>query len=108
MGDGSTPPPAVVARAGGQEARIGDDLQIRMGSPFSFGIDVAAPQYKNGRVDFVWNGEAVASSIVPETGHVDFERFANSSGYVRVHVFKADGTPLAVTNPILVTMSGQR
>jgi len=108
MADGSTPPPTVVARAGGQQARIGDDLQIRPGEPFTVAVDAAAAQYRGGRVAFVWNGEAIASEPVPESGHVEFERFGHADGYLRLHVFKADGTPLAITNPIFVTMTPSR
>ena len=103
MADGSIPPPAITVRAGGQEARIGDGLHIHSGEVFTVGIDAGAAPYKGGRVDFVWNGEPIASATVPDNGHVAFERFANASGYLRVHVYKADGAPLAIANPIFVT-----
>ena len=64
---------------------------------------LAVPQ--GGRIDLVWDGEPIASATVPDNGRVEFERVANARGYLRVHVFRTDGAPLAITNPIFVTLA---
>lgn len=40
-----------------------------------------------------------------ETIRIVFERFASTRGYLRLHLVAADGTPLAITNPIFVEIS---
>src|SRR5262249_33032259 len=83
MGDGSTPAPAIVARAGQREAGVGDELGIHSGESVLIGIDATAAACKGGRVDLVWNGEAIASATVPDSGRVEFERIVTTSGYLR-------------------------
>jgi hypothetical protein len=108
MADGSSPPPAVVVRADEQKARVGDVLRLTSGEVFRVVVDAAASSYQGARVDLVWNGEPIASSTMTASGHLEFERFASASGYMRVHVFKADGAPISITNPIFATVTSPR
>ena len=107
MADGSTPPPTVVAHAGQKEARLGDDLRLAPGAPFQVVVE-ADSSYKGARVDLAWNGEPIASAMMPDRGRVEFERFANGSGYLRVQVYRVDGTPISITNPIFVIVKPVR
>jgi hypothetical protein len=49
----------------------------------------------------------VAQAPVPASGPVRFTRWANADGYLRVHVYAAGGAPLALTNPVFVTLQGR-
>jgi hypothetical protein len=52
-----------------------------------------------GRVDLIADGATVDSR--PATTRVRFDR-PTGDRYLRVHVFAADGSPRAVTNPVYV------
>jgi hypothetical protein len=52
-----------------------------------------------GRVDLIADGAVVATR--PATTRVRFERPATDR-YLRIHVFAADGSPQAVTNPVFL------
>jgi hypothetical protein len=68
-------------------------------------VDVTTPgPYRGARVDWVWNGEVLASARAGDAGHVSIERYPPANGYARVHLFAPDGSPLAITNPIFVTV----
>ena len=58
------------------------------------------PELLGGTVDLIANGEVVDSQ--PAAAHLRFERPPGQTGYVRVHVYGADGAPRAVTNPIFI------
>jgi hypothetical protein len=70
-------------------------------------VRASVAAYEGSRVDLFWNGEAAGSAELKPTGPARFVRFtrtATATGYLRAHVSKADGTPLAMTNPIYVTV----
>ena len=89
----------------GSPARPGDTLRLKEGAPYTVAVEVpAAPLYAGSRVSLVWNGEPI-DARASATGSVVWERFAGTPGYVRVHVLRADGSPVAVTNPVFVEVS---
>lgn len=102
MANGSSPPPELTVRAGQGQARVGDALRARPGEPLQVSVDAGAPEYQGSRVELYWNGERVASAPVPETGRVEFERYATNAGYLRIHVLGTGGQPMAITNPVFV------
>jgi hypothetical protein len=64
-------------------------------------VDVTLPVgLLGGRVDLVADGAVVASE--PAKTRVRFERAAGGDRYLRIHVFGADGSPRAVTNPVFL------
>lgn len=104
VADAALPAPDVTVRAGRAEARIGDELRLARGE--SIKIELRSLRaYEGARVDLMWNGEIVDTAVMGGTAPVVFERFAATTGYVRVHVNRPDGAPLAVTNPIYVIVS---
>jgi hypothetical protein len=111
MADGKTKPPELTARSGKTTARVGDTLSVPPGAEYEVTVAVPAgvAAYDGGRVDLFWNGEAAGSAEVKGTsGPARFIRTANATGYLRAHVQRADGNPLAITNPIYVTVGSAR
>jgi hypothetical protein len=109
MADGRTPPPELAVRFGKRIARIGDTLAVASGAPYEVTVAVRAgvAAYEGSRVDLFWNGEAAGSAELKRTGPARFTRFTRTTtepGYLRAHVQRADGSPLAITNPVYVTV----
>lgn len=99
MADATSAPPVMSARAGQALAGIGDTLSVRRGQTIQ--VDLSSPATPGGRADLYWNGEVVASTRLKGTA-ARFERSASADGYLRVHAYRADGSLLAITNPIYV------
>ena len=95
--DARIEPPSVRATCGGNHASIGETLRCRGGEPV--GVHVVAAGVAGGRADLFWNGSKSQSKAA--TGDVRFEVGA-SDGYLRVHLYAADGSAAAITNPIHV------
>ena len=106
MADGATAPPDLRVVASGKEARVGDQLTLDRGDRFSIEIAATAPLYEGARVEAFWNGEKIEAAPLVE-GRARFERFAATSGYLRLHVLAASGAPLAITNPIWIRMAAR-
>ena len=106
MADGRTAPPELTVRFGKRTARVGDTVAVASGAPYEVAVEVPAglAAYQGGRVDLFWNGEAAGSAELKGTGLARFTRTTTEPGYLRVHVQRADGSPLAITNPIYVTI----
>jgi hypothetical protein len=103
MADGVTLPPTLVVRGGGEEARIGDTLTVDRGSFAE--VEVATPAVlAGGRVDLVWDGTVVDSATAALARPVRFQGPVSKDGYVRAHVSTADGTLVAVTNPVFLKL----
>jgi hypothetical protein len=101
VADGALPVPDVVATSGTATARIGDTMRVARGA--AMGVTVTlAPEYGEAQVELWWNGERVAAGRAAAGGTVTFDRYGRQSGYLRVHVTRPDGTPLAVTNPMFI------
>jgi hypothetical protein len=107
MADGQTPPPSFTVEAAGLRAGVGQDLSVGPGATLAIEVACDGAAYAGGRVDLVWRGEVVAQAPVPASGPIRFTRWANADGYLRIHVYTATGAPLALTNPVFVTLQGR-
>ena len=110
MADGKTPPPDLATRAGKAAARVGGTLTVPSGTTYDVTVAVPAGEaaYDGARVDLFWNGEPAGSAELKTGGPARFTRTATTTGYLRAHVERADGNPLAMTNPIYVTVGPAR
>jgi hypothetical protein len=108
MADGGTAPPDIRVTSSSKEVRVGDTLVLARGDPYALNVSVAAgaPLYQGAKAEVFWNGERVAEAPLAG-GKLLVERFASTSGYLRVHILAASGAPLAVTNPIWIKTSAR-
>lgn len=108
MADGATAPPDVRVTSSSKEARVGDTLVLARGDGYVLDVAMApdAPLYRGAKAEVFWNGERIAGGEI-EGGRFRLERFASTSGYLRVHILAANGAPLAVTNPVWIRTSGR-
>ena len=97
MRDAATMPPSVTAGCGSHTAGIGDTLTCSPDDTLT--MRVRAPGVHDGRVDFIWNAARMTSKAIG--GGATFTMPA-AAGYLRVHVYAADGSPVAITNPVYV------
>lgn len=97
MRDAATPPPSVTASCGSHRAGVGDTLAC--GADDTLTMGVAAKGFHDGRVDFIWNAARMTSKPI---GHGATFSMPASAGYLRAHVYAADGSPVAITNPVYV------
>jgi hypothetical protein len=107
MADGGAPPPELIVRAGDAEARIGDAMTVARGASVRVEVKVPFP-LPGGRVDLVHDGVVVGSAPITTREPVTFQRTIAKPGYLRVHVHAADGSPVAVTNPVYLEVPGRR
>jgi hypothetical protein len=89
--------PEVVVRSGARTATIADSLAIETGGSVSLEVKSAAAA--GGRLSIVFNGRG------KDTVKFDAEGLARAEmpatrGYIRFEIVKADGSPLAYTNPV--------
>ncbi|HQZ15258.1 MAG TPA: CehA/McbA family metallohydrolase [Vicinamibacteria bacterium] len=108
MADAATAPPDVRVTWASKEARVGDTLTLARGDAYALDVAVAvdAPLYRGAKAEVFWNGERIAGGEV-DAGKFRIERFASTSGYLRVHILAANGAPLAVTNPVWIRTTGR-
>lgn len=99
MRDATTAPPSVRMDCGAQSAEIGDTLTCDAAGRLT--IRVSASGTAGGRAELVWNGDSKTSK--PLGGDSTFELPA-SAGYARIHVYAADGSAIAITNPVHVAI----
>ena len=97
MRDAKTAPPSVRARCGSNTAGAGDTLTCGPGDTLT--LDIAAPELRDGRADFVWNAPRMTSMAIGSGARF---RMPASSGYLRAHLYDADGSAVAITNPVYV------
>jgi hypothetical protein len=102
MASTALPPPDIVARAGNMSAGVGDEIPVAPGERVSIEVSVDGAAYGGNRVDLVWRGETVGRATVPADGKVSFVRYPSASGYFRVQISAADGSPRAIANPIFL------
>ena len=108
MADAATAPPDVRVTSASKEARVGDTLTLARGDAYALDValSVDAPLYRGAKAEVFWNGERIAGGEV-DAGKFRIERFASTSGYLRVHILAANGAPLAVTNPVWIRTNGR-
>jgi hypothetical protein len=104
MAEGRLPPPELVVRDGERRARIGDTLAVAVGTTVGVEVAAEAPAYAGGRVDLLWDGVPVGTQTLAPGSPARFSRRVEAAGYARVHVYTADGRPLAITNPVFVAV----
>jgi hypothetical protein len=99
MRDADTEPPRVQARCGSADAGVGDTLTCAASDQLT--VHVAMKDQRDGRADFIWNAARMTSKPI---GRGTTFTMPAANGYLRVHLYAADGSPLAVTNPIYVAI----
>jgi hypothetical protein len=97
MRDAATEPPHVRVRCGSHSADIGDTLICSIDDTLSMEID--APHLPDGHADFIWNAARMTSKPI---GHGTTFSMPAGAGYLRAHLYAADGSAVAVTNPVYV------
>jgi hypothetical protein len=97
MRDVRTEPPSVRARCGSNKAGVGDTLSCSTGDTLT--LEVSAPEIHDGRADFIWNAARMTSKALD--GGAAFSMPA-AAGYLRAHLYAADGSAVAITNPVYV------
>ena len=96
-------PSFTVSTPRNERAAAGGRLELVAGEPLRLEAAGDAP-YAGGRVQFVWRGETLGSLDVPAGAPAWFAHYPAADGYVRAHFFAPDGAPLAITNPVWVTV----
>lgn len=104
MASSALPPPVLTVGAGEWRASVGAEARVAPGELVAVHVELPAPVYVGGRVELVWNGETVATAVVPDSQTVRFDRYPMAPGYLRVHVIGSGGEPLAITNPVFVAI----
>jgi 3,4-dihydroxy-2-butanone 4-phosphate synthase len=97
MRDAHTEPPRVRARCGSMEAGVGDPLTCSAGDELT--VHVAMKDQRDGTADFIWNAARMTSKPI---GRGTTFSMPAATGYLRVHLYAADGSALAITNPVYV------
>ena len=89
-------PPVVGASCGTQRSKVGESLTCPPGTAAT--LTVTMPGSPGARVDLTWNGDTIASKPINAATFA----LPAGAGYARVHIIAADGTTIAVTNPVYV------
>lgn len=97
MRDAATEPPSVHARCGASRAGVGDTLICAPNDTLT--MEIAAPAFHDGRADVIWNAARMTTMAIGRG--VTFHMPA-AAGYLRAHLYAADGSPVAITNPVYV------
>lgn len=98
MRDAQTAPPSVRAVCGSTAAGIGESL--RCGAGDDLAVHVSMPDFPEGRADFIWNAARMTSRRL---GRGTTFTMPAAAGYLRIHVYAADGSAVAITNPVYVS-----
>ena len=97
MRDARTEPPSVRARCGSSTAGVGDTLTCAIRDTLT--LEISAPEMRDGRADFIWNAARMTSKAI---GRGAAFSMPAAAGYLRAHLYAADGSAVAVTNPVYV------
>jgi hypothetical protein len=97
MRDAATLPPSVSASCGSRAAGVGDALVCTATDTIT--MRIAAPAFQDGHVDFIWNAARMTSRPI---GNGATFSMPASAGYLRAHLYAADGSAVAITNPVYV------
>jgi hypothetical protein len=104
VADPAVPAPDLTVRTADRVAKVGDELRVARGQVMRVALS-GEPAYEGARVELIWNGESVDSAVMSGAAAVVFERVAITTGYLRVHVSRSDGSSLVITNPIYIVVS---
>jgi hypothetical protein len=97
MRDAATLPPSVSVSCGARIAGVGDTLACAAADTVT--MRIAATAFQDGRVDFVWNAARMTSRPI---GNGATFTMPASAGYLRAHLYAANGSAVAITNPVYV------
>jgi hypothetical protein len=97
MRDAQTAPPSVRARCGAHTAGVGDTLTCAVDDTLL--MEIEAPAFQDGRADFIWNAARMTSKPI---GRGAAFSMPATAGYLRAHLYAADGSAVAITNPVYV------
>ena len=89
--------PSIAVRTGDQSATVGSSLTISPANRIE--IDIRAESLPNGRVAVVSNGQRDAPVPLDGRGEAHIQKRAEP-GYVRFELSAADGTLVALANPV--------
>jgi hypothetical protein len=98
MRDARTQPPLVRARCGSADAEVGESLTCAVTDEFE--VHVSMPEQADGNAEFSWNAARMTTRAI---GHGTTFSMPAADGYVRVRVYAANGSTVAITNPIYVS-----
>jgi predicted metal-dependent phosphoesterase TrpH len=107
MADGRTPPPELTVRLGRVRAAVGDTVKLRHGQRYDVEVSAQGPAYERARVELMWNGAPAGEAVLAGGAPLRVTRRAEKGGYLRAHVWRKDGSPLAITNPIWIVVGAQ-
>ena len=99
MRDVRTLPPSVHARCGSADAEVGDSLTCAASDELE--VHVSMPEHGDGNAEFSWNAARMTTRAIG--GGTTFTMPA-AAGYLRVRVYAANGSTLAIANPIYVSL----
>jgi predicted metal-dependent phosphoesterase TrpH len=91
------PTPAVAVRSGDQSVSVGGSLTMTPTTPIQ--IDIRAESLANGKLVVVSNGQRDAPAPLDAQGEAHIQK-RTGPGYVRFELSAADGTLVALTNPV--------
>jgi hypothetical protein len=97
MRDARTPPPSVQARCGSNKAGVGDTLTCRADDELA--VQVSMPDQAQGNAEFSLNAARLTTRAI---GSGTTLTMPAAAGYLRVRVYAADGSTVAITNPVYV------
>ena len=97
MRDARTGPPSFASSCGSSRAGAGDSIVCAARE--SIVVNVSMPAFADGRAELLWNGDVADSKRIGDGASFSVPA---ARGYLRVHVYAADGSPLAITNPVYV------
>jgi hypothetical protein len=107
MADARTPPPELALRAGRTVAGVGETLRARRGQRYAVEVAATGEAYEGARVALMWNGAPAGEGVLAGGRALRFARRADGAGYLRAHVWRRSGEPLAITNPVWVEVAGK-
>jgi hypothetical protein len=64
-------------------------------------VHVSMPEHADSNAEYSWNAARMTTRAV---GHGTTFSMPAAAGYLRVRVYAADGSTVAITNPIYVSM----
>jgi hypothetical protein len=99
MRDARTMPPSIHARCGSAVAGVGESLICAPADELE--CHVSMPDLSDGDAEFSWNAARMTTRAI---GHGTTFTMPAAAGYLRVRIRAADGSTVAIANPIYVSM----
>jgi hypothetical protein len=99
MRDVRTLPPSMHARCGSADAEVGESLTCSANDELE--VHVSMPEQADGNAEFSWNAARMTTRAI---GRGTSFTMPAAAGYLRVRVYAANGSTVAITNPIYVSL----